>query len=200
MPDRTVTSNGHHIPDGTHRDDDGWRPILCGGGITDPGPDITIPDPDVCPDCLDALADDTHPLTPLADRMAVTYQGEPDTGWARRLHRRGMRDVLTLLEREGWGPCASRCRHHNGMCSDIVDANEAMGEALTTARADLAACLKILDNLLAPGRWETSIIRPVPWNERTVEAAMGISEAAELQRWTAVVLEITDRYPGALDD
>lgn len=60
----------------------------------------------------------------------VPIQGQDD-------RRASMAAVLALLEAEGWGPCASRCRHHDGYCSDIVGANEDLGEALVTARAEV---------------------------------------------------------------
>lgn len=65
-----------------------------------------------------------------------TCPGRPCGSYPRHEEMAAAAAAIFSLESKGWGPCASRCRHHDGICSGIVDANEAMGEALSTARAE----------------------------------------------------------------
>lgn len=89
---------------------------------------------------------------------------------------------------------------HMGHAAQVLEHLTAAGWGdVKAARADLSACLRILDQLLASARWEPVTVRPVPWADRTVDAAQGIAEASELTAWTQTVREINDRNPGALD-
>jgi hypothetical protein len=64
--------------------------------------------------------------------------------------QRAASTVLDHLTAAGWGPCASRCRHHDGYCSDIAQANADLGEALTAERAEVerlqVLVVRILDH------------------------------------------------------
>jgi len=67
-------------------------------------------------------------------------------------------------------------------------------------RNDLASCLRTLDQILAPAMWtERLTVRPVPWDERTVNVARGVVEVARLDEWAAAINAVNDRNPGVSD-
>lgn len=130
-----ISGHGHHIPAGEPSEDGTWRPTLCGGGVPNPGPETKVPAASVCPDCMQVVADTGHPWGMLAERMAVAYQGEADSLWARNLHRHGMLRVLTLLEAEGWGPYAEALTAERAEVERLRGlAIEARAQIMETAR------------------------------------------------------------------
>jgi hypothetical protein len=46
---------------------------------------------------------------------------------------------------------------------------------------------------------ERLTIRPVPWDEWTVNVARGVVEVARLDEWTAGLHAVDDRNPGVFD-
>jgi hypothetical protein len=205
-----IDSPGLHIPAGDTEDDGAWRPTLCGGGVPNPAGEKTVPEADVCPECMLVVWESAHPHGALAERMAAEVYGRPTSRCVANLRRHGMLRVLALLEAEGWGPGASRCR--DGVCSGIVDANEDMVEALTAARAEVEQ-LTNLTRLLGPARRvldrcaedassdaraeaATMAQRIVDWIGHTVtdEPARAADLRAEVERLRRLLADVLDPH------